>query len=188
MRENNNNLLFGILIGTAIAGTAAAIFANRGRLSRNLSNQYQSLRTQIDDVVDTVGNTTKIVRKAKKNAQEWTGKANKVLNFVKKELNNPRNKQLRKGLIAGGLLGGLLAAGSVVLITRLAQEQEEEPELFSWKNIIKGVQSVIANRFENAEEEVEEEVEEETAKGSPIGQVLDFALSGAQLWNKFRHR
>lgn len=189
MSDNNKEILVGLLIGALAVGASAYLFTRREKISREFTHKYRDFKSQVDDAWNGFGNSSKqTLRRASKNAYRWSDRAQKVLKYALKEmnaLNNPKNRRLRNGLIAGGLLGGLLATGTVILLSRSNAEHNGQHG-FNWQKIAKGVHDFLDHHGEE-EEEVEEDEEPWTERyAHRVNDVIDLALAGAQLWKKMR--
>lgn len=186
--KDNNGAIIGTVIGGLLLGATAAFIASR---YAGKQFKYNKIKSRVEDFIEDLGDNTHSV--AKGIGKKAFNKANDVLEFVKDEidaLSDPRRKDLRIALVAGGIIGGLLVAGSSFLLSG-----ERPGAKYGFINNLgekaSNLKKIIHNVHEIIEGRIEEHPEVSRLKSNSskaVNNVLDFALAGMEILESFKKK
>jgi hypothetical protein len=96
---------------------------------------------------------------------------------------SPRHKELRYGFLIGGIIGSLLGAGAASLIAnKMTRHEEGFMDRFHAPN----VRSVLRGILDMIEDRAEPYVKS-ADRSKTVHDILDFAMTGLELWKGFRN-
>lgn len=170
---NMQSILVGALIGGLLGGTAATVFATKtgAKLTENFGEYTDKIRSFIDDIN---GNITDAVSE---NTDTISDRAQDIMKYMKHEFKNlPSldNKDFKKGLIAGAVLGGLLGAGGCAVYNGNCKNLGD----VNWKKMANEVLNYCGEKC-NVDLH---------PKSHSIHDMLDFAVNGVKFWKKMSGR
>lgn len=210
--SNNNtvNLLLGALIGGVVIGTAVvALTTNKKKFKRNVNQKFDFVKDKVEDFLDSIHvNGTTFTSNINEHASDWAEKAKDFVTWVQDLdfFNEPEYRNLRYGLVTGGVIIGLLGTAAVAMLATKSNEEDARHfiekavnQINAWKSAIKDILKVIESRAEFATDQFQNASKRMTAafdqhahkahgKGSTFNDVIDFASAGLQMWQNMKHR
>lgn len=192
---NSTELLIGALIGGLVVGTTAVLLSSKvEKLKGDIPDRYRDLKDKMDDFIDSLSdNTQAIANNVSGHASEWTDKAKDAAEYIKDELAalaGPGHRDLKIGLVAGGILAGIVGIGAIFALSGRGQRKRNVDFLSQFSDKAVAFKKILQN--------VQQVINGSTNKGSwqalqskashPINDIVDFALTGVQLWHSFKNR
>lgn len=181
---STGEVLIGALLGGLLLGGATALLSTKKgkKIKNQVGEKLHDLKENVEGFMD---NFSEKSHEARKQAHDWSTKAQYVLDAINQINNTEPERHSKSGLLLGGILGALAgAAAGTLLAPRL---EFEEGEYFSnirrnWKpmasKIIELINEKATNHFETPEDDEEE---------STLNEALQFASAGFRLWKSIKH-
>lgn len=205
------NILIGSLIGGVVIGTSVALmYANKGKLNRDLKYRYKEVKNKMDEFFDGISlNTHSIAQDVNNQAAEWTEKAQDFVEWAQDQiecLNDPENKQIKYGLIAGAAVIGLLGATAAVVCSskpcdKTSQDILEKisEKVCAWRKTMENILDLaeggvctVSDGLNRVNKSVRDFAVHSTksakAKTNTMQDIVDFAASGLQLWQSIKNK
>lgn len=194
MRRNQNytgHILLGTLVGGALIAGVTALFATKQgkRIRKDLSNRIQRSQGKIYQFLDTINEVTLNGKKI-----DWIKKAKKIAGSIRNQLEDyAENEDMRSGLLTGVVVGGVIGAAGVLLISKMREDSDSGFSFIesignragSIKNAITDALDVVEDRAERTSERFRNRVEHDS---NTIDNIVDIASAGINLWQTIKRR
>lgn len=211
MTRNATNILVGSLIGVAVVGAAAGaiIYANN-RPKRGLKYRFNDIKDRVEDLFDGISaNAESFAENVSDQACEWTEKAQEFVEWAQdriETLNDPDNKAVKYGLIAGAVVIGLLGTTAAMLFSGKENARGTAAEfletvsekVLSWKKMMEDILEMaqegickVSSSLNNVNHSINELADYsgkkyKKNKHNTVKNIIDFATSGMQLWQSLK--
>lgn len=212
MARNGTNILVGSLIGVAVAGTVAGaiIYANNRPKKRGLKYRFSDIKNRVEDLFEGIGgNAESFAANISDQACEWTEKAQDFVEWAQdriESLNEPDNKAVKYGLLAGAVIIGLLGTTAAMLFSGKENERGAAADLLetvskkvlSWRKMMENILEMaedgickVSEGINNVNNSISEMADYsgkkyKKNKNNTIRNIIDFATSGMQLWQSIK--
>ncbi|MEM1283356.1 MAG: YtxH domain-containing protein [Chlamydiota bacterium] len=188
--SGQGDVIAGVVLGGVILGLSSLLLSTKkgSEVKRDISEKIDEYR---DTVEDYLGSMNKNIDSLEGKATEWTDKVKDTIGHVKEEIDQFSEKDHRElyiGLLIGAIAGGAFGLGASKLFSGNADDQlinEMLSKVSSGANSLQRVIHDISNSFEDKQSC---RTQNSSSSSEPVDDVIDFALSGLQLWRKFNKR
>lgn len=177
-RIDPKKVVFGAVLGGAVGGIAVSVLSlNNGNSLKGTCEKYSDkIRMLVQEIKENITD----------NINEKTGfvtdKTKEIIESIKDEIEEfpgLDNKDFKKGLLIGGILGGLLGSGTTLLCKATCEEKKCD-QSSGWKQIAKEVLGVLDTKGQSRVEQ--------PRQSKTMHDVFDFAMAGIQLWKNVNKR
>lgn len=191
--SNHGDVIAGVVLGGMIVGLSSLLLSSKKgtEVKEDISQKIEEYR---DTVENYLGALNENIDGIEEKAVEWTDKVKGTIEHVKEEIDDFTEKDHRElyaGLIIGAVLGGAVGVGASKLFPSNADERLVNDMLAkvstgagSLQRVIRDISDTLEDRNTNARRE-ERACRSSAPSNEPVDDVIDFALSGLQLWRKF---
>lgn len=187
--SNTNKLILGAILGGVIVGTSAIYLSTKqGKKLRNqATDKLQDFKEQLQDFLGSLNDKSKsLACDMSDRAGDYACKIQDFATQIREQiegLGESEDKDRLTGLMIGAVVGALLGAGASAWLN---SDSKDKSDLFknlgtsagTLKRTISDILSVLqdkasfkGNRSSNA-----------------MKDILDFATTGVQLWQKFQNK
>jgi len=191
-KSHTTKLVLGAILGGAIVGTSAAFLTSKSgrKLKNNAANTIEDLKDKLDDFLVNVSKKTKnIASDVSDRADDYSDKIQDFAAQITEQvecLGTTENKEKLTAFLIGGILGGMLGAGAATWISEPSKKNDIIKSLgssaYALKDTIKDILEVLEDNTESTAKSISK-----NSKTS-VKDVIDFASTGIQLWQKFQSK
>ena len=170
-------ILIGAVLGGLLGTAASSVLStkNERSLTDNLGEYGEKIKSLVQDLHGNIANNIS------DGAECLTEKAQEIVKTIKNEAQSYtdfENKDFRKGVLVGAVLGGLLGAGGACVYNEC---HEKKTPGTNWKKIAQEVLEIMNTKGFS-------QCRERCTKSHTMDDMLDFAVSGLQLWKNMQRR
>lgn len=179
--SHQGELVAGALIGGALVGLATlALTSKKGKeATQDVSDKIEEYRDRVENYLDELNENIE------QGKEEWCGKAENTIEYIKGEANRFAEGDHRE-LVVGLIIGGLLGLGSARLFTASSSAEADKEFLDKIGSNASSIKRVIHELAEVADQGAEKK--NYSGKAESVDDVIDFALSGLQLWRSINKK
>lgn len=169
---NAKRIVLGAVIGGALGGIAVTLLAsnNNGKGLRGTCEEYGD---KIKNIISEMSNN--IAGNINEKTAFMSDKTKEIIESIKDEIGefpDLENKDFKKGLIVGGILGGLLGSGTTWVCK--GNNEERNSQAYGWQKMAKNVLEILDTKSQSKHEAPHQ--------SKTVHDVFDFAVAGLQLW------
>lgn len=184
-QSGQSDILTGVVLGGIIVGLSSLYLSskNGSKVAEDITQKVESYKNRFEDFVQ---DCTDIEKEVENKTAEWGDKVRGTIQYVKDEVDEFAKKEHRElyvGLLIGSVVGGILGVGSAKLLSGNTSGRSLRDTLAkvgsgaaSLQRVIQDISRVVDDRKVHAQPTHE-----------PIDEVIDFALTGLQLWRKLNN-
>lgn len=196
--SGNGDVIAGVVIGGMIVGLSTLLLSSKkgSEVREGISQKIDEYRETVEDYIGAVNEN---IEGIEEKAVEWTDKVKGTIELVKGEIDDFSEKDHRDlyvGLLIGTIAGGILGVGASKLLSGNADDQllnDMISKVSSGASSLQGVIRDISETLDDRNGYHRGREEQRSRRSSPsssdaVDDVVDFALSGLQLWRKFNKK
>lgn len=187
--SHTNKLILGAILGGVVVGTSAIFLSSKQgkKFKDNASDKLEDLKDQLQDFLGSLNDKSQSIASDLSDRAE--GYADRVQDFASQireqidALGEGDNKDRLTALLIGAIIGGMLGAGASAWLN---SDSREKSDMF--KNLgssASAVKSTIKDIL-NVLEEKTGSLHHKASKSNTVSDIMDFATTGMQLWQKFQ--
>ncbi len=182
------HLLLGALLGSLAASASYLLLTTKKgeELRDSASDGIKTLKNKLEDFIETtIEEGESVASGLSEKTDEYGDKIRSFLMQISDQLESLKDREGKDKLtllLIGGVLGAILGAGAGSL---LAQDKEREGH-FNVSNIAS--YAAVIREVLNSLEERKPQRRASSLNTEKINELLDFALTGLTLWQKFQKK
>lgn len=190
--SGNSDVLAGVVLGGVIVGLSSLVLSSKkgATIKRDISDKIEEYRGTVEDYLGALNEN---IDGIEEKAVEWTDKVKGTIEHVKGEIDEFSGKDHRElyvGLLIGSIAGGILGVGAAKLFSGSADEEVLNDMLSKVSSGATSLQRVIHDISESIDDRNSNtsRVRRAAPPNEAVDDVIDFALSGLQLWRKINKK
>lgn len=189
--SHTNKLILGAILGGVVAGTGAVLLNTKQgqKFKDDAADKLSDVKDQLQEFLSTLNDKSQTIRSdLSDRAEDYADRAQDFASQIREQIEaiGIDNKENLTALLIGAILGGMLGAGAS---SYMSSDTKNKKDMFkglsssaiSVKNTIKDILSTLEdhNPLHN---------HDGSKHPNSVKDILDFATSGVQLWNKFKSK